>query len=163
MGMLSASPEKEAIFSQLKGKHGSVFAFHGSGPENWHCILRVGLKNASGTKLQVNGSAYGKGIYLSPAASTSFNYSRMYGGRGKSSKDDGNRFLHGKDLHCIAICEVIDTNEIKKSGQIWVVPNADHVVTRFFFVYPSSDPGSATSVMTNNDSFAKKLRFAMEF
>ena len=36
---------------------------------------------ASGTKIQVNGAAYGKGIYLSPTANLSFGYSRMgYGG-----------------------------------------------------------------------------------
>jgi hypothetical protein len=37
------------------------------------------LKNASGTKLQVNGAAYGNGIYISPQAATSFGYCRMYG------------------------------------------------------------------------------------
>jgi poly [ADP-ribose] polymerase 6/8 len=66
--LLCASPEHEAVFSQLKAKHGSVWAFHGSRVENWHGIVRNGLKNASGSKLQVNGAVYGKGIYLSPDA-----------------------------------------------------------------------------------------------
>jgi len=119
--LLSAPPEKENIFQELKKKHGSCFAFHGSSAENWHSILRRGLINASGTKLQVNGSAYGAGIYLSPEAATSFGYSRMYN-QGKktdtNTKQDqrGNVFLNSQDINlikCIAICEVIN-HEIKK-------------------------------------------------
>jgi len=48
----------------------------GSSIENWHSILRRGLLNASGTKLQVNGAAYGKGVYLSPTSVLSFAYCR---------------------------------------------------------------------------------------
>ncbi len=45
--------------------------------ENWHRIMRVGLMNASGTRFQMHGAAYGKGVYLSPHASVSFGYSGM--------------------------------------------------------------------------------------
>ena len=31
-----------------RGGKGSFFAFHGSGPGNWHGILHLGLKNMSG-------------------------------------------------------------------------------------------------------------------
>lgn len=31
-----------------EGGTGSFFAFHGSGPGNWHGILQLGLKNMSG-------------------------------------------------------------------------------------------------------------------
>jgi len=102
--LLSSPPEKEEKFRRLKEEHGSVFAFHGSRVENWHSILRYpslpflgaikylpfcfllpiyrhGLKNASGTKLQLNGAAYGAGIYLSPQSATSFGYSQFHGGR----------------------------------------------------------------------------------
>jgi len=41
-------------------------------------LVRNGLRNASGTKLQMNGAAFGKGIYLSPYSATSAGYSRMY-------------------------------------------------------------------------------------
>lgn len=95
------------------------------------------LKNASGTKLQVNGAAYGSGIYLSPAASVSFGYSRMYGhgARANAASTSTNRFLVSSSVHCIAICEVINTNDIKKSGDIWVQPHEDHVLTRFLYVF----------------------------
>lgn len=47
--LLSAPPEVEATFSALKQEHGSIWAFHGSRTENWHSILRNGLKNMTGT------------------------------------------------------------------------------------------------------------------
>ena len=75
--LLSSPPAKEALFRKAKQTHGSVFAFHGSHIENWHSILRHGLINASGTKHQMHGAVYGKGIYLSPHSSVSFGYSGM--------------------------------------------------------------------------------------
>ena len=65
--MLSAPPEKEARFQILRRKHGSVFAFHGSPPENWHSIIRGGLQVGSGNKYQVTDRGfYGQAIYVSP-------------------------------------------------------------------------------------------------
>ena len=75
--LLCSPPTKETAFRGLKRDHGSTFAFHGSKFENWHSILRNGLYNASGTRHQMNGAAYGSGIYLSPVASVSFGYSGM--------------------------------------------------------------------------------------
>ncbi|KAK3098777.1 hypothetical protein FSP39_023024 [Pinctada imbricata] len=137
--LMSSPPAKEARFREAKQKHSSTFAFHGSGIENWHSIIREGLIVASGTNRQVNGAAYGKGIYLSPIASTSFGYSRMgYGSYNKkkatSPDDSKKRFLSSSNISCIALCEVITSGELKKSGSIWVCPNPDHVCTRFFFV-----------------------------
>ena len=75
--LLCSPPTKETAFRGLKRDYGSTFAFHGSKFENWHSILRNGLYNASGTRHQLNGAAYGSGIYLSPVASVSFGYSGM--------------------------------------------------------------------------------------
>ncbi|XP_071845856.1 protein mono-ADP-ribosyltransferase PARP6-like isoform X2 [Apostichopus japonicus] len=75
--LMSSPPTKQAIFQKAKETNGSIFAFHGSNIENWHSILRNGLINASGTKHQCHGAAYGKGIYLSPNSSVSFGYSGM--------------------------------------------------------------------------------------
>eukprot|EP01127_Copromyxa_protea_P012695 TRINITY_DN3332_c0_g1_i4.p1 TRINITY_DN3332_c0_g1~~TRINITY_DN3332_c0_g1_i4.p1 ORF type:complete len:695 (-),score=133.86 TRINITY_DN3332_c0_g1_i4:33-2117(-) len=118
--LLSDAPEKEENFKKLKEEHGSTFAFHGSPTENWHAIMRKGLICASGTKLQVNGAAYGKGIYLSPSASTSFGYCSMtVGGSFMKPTRSNNRFLNQSNFGCIAICEVI-TKDIQKNGDIWV-------------------------------------------
>ena len=56
--------EKEKVFNEHKRSFGSLFSFHGSGIGNWHPILRTGLKNMSGTAGQINGAAYGSGIYV---------------------------------------------------------------------------------------------------
>jgi poly [ADP-ribose] polymerase 6/8 len=149
-----------AIAIQLKAKHGSVFAFHGSSSENWHSILRNGLKNASGSKLQVNGAAYGSGIYLSPNAATSFGYCRMYNQGAGAVGSSNNRFLSGNQINCIAVCEVID-HDIKKSGSIWVMPHEDHVVTRFFFVYTNQDTSNAQNTDTMSQEFRKQALAAM--
>lgn len=98
----------------------------GSSIENWHSIMRNGLVSASGTKLQVNGQAYGAGIYISPSvcqqmnsfhsnanqAATSFGYCRIpnynYGGyRSNPYHDDDilNTSTDPNNLGCIAICE----------------------------------------------------------
>ena len=41
----------------------------------------------------MNGAAYGKGIYLSPNAGTSFGYSRMYGGGSKKAEVRSNSYI----------------------------------------------------------------------
>ncbi|XP_061891747.1 protein mono-ADP-ribosyltransferase PARP6-like [Entelurus aequoreus] len=156
--LLISSPQtKEACFQAARKLYGSTFAFHGSHIENWHSILRNGLVNASNTKFQMHGAAYGKGIYLSPISSISFGYSDM--GRGqhqvptkeellgkynrinKVQKDHPGRFLHSRNLNCVALCEVITTKDLKKHGNIWVCPIPDHVCTRFLFVYENGCVG----------------------
>eukprot|EP01119_Soliformovum_irregulare_P015436 TRINITY_DN4344_c0_g1_i1.p1 TRINITY_DN4344_c0_g1~~TRINITY_DN4344_c0_g1_i1.p1 ORF type:complete len:706 (+),score=178.61 TRINITY_DN4344_c0_g1_i1:223-2118(+) len=143
--LMSAPPEKDRKFNELKQQYGTIFAFHGSSVENWHSILRNGLKNASGTKLQVNGAAYGSGIYISPNASVSFGYcgASAYGS-GSVNKD--NKFLGGSSFFCLALCEVIN-KDIRKSSDIWVSPSEDFVLTRFFFAYP----GGMTSVSAHTE------------
>lgn len=171
--MLSASPEQEEEFARLKEKHGSVFAFHGSRSENWHSILRQGLRNASGTKLQLNGAAYGAGIYLSPAASVSLGYSQMYnygGGRNVNNNNNNNvgagdqpgEFLDGSNFTCIAICEVINHGIKRHNATIWTVAEEKHVVTRFFVVYPpGTNAQKAYSAQTESAEFLKQIHNAL--
>uniref|UniRef100_A0A7N8XXR6 Poly [ADP-ribose] polymerase n=1 Tax=Mastacembelus armatus TaxID=205130 RepID=A0A7N8XXR6_9TELE len=137
--LISSTPSKEACFQTAKKLYGSTFAFHGSHIENWHSILRNGLINASYTKLQLHGAAYGKGIYLSPISSISFGYS------GKNAHLDlpgQPRFLESRNLNCIALCEVITSKDLQKHGNIWVCPVPDHVCTRFLFVYENGQVGN---------------------
>ncbi|XP_066523892.1 protein mono-ADP-ribosyltransferase PARP6 isoform X1 [Hoplias malabaricus] len=159
--LLSSPPAKEARFRTARKLYGSTFAFHGSHIENWHSILRNGLVNASYTKLQLHGAAYGKGIYLSPISSISFGYSGM--GKGQhhmptkeelvqhynrvntisQSRPVQSRFLQSRNLNCVALCEVITSKDLQKHGNIWVCPVPDHVCTRFFFVYEDGQVGDA--------------------
>lgn len=167
--MLSASPEQEEEFAKLKEKHGSVFAFHGSRSENWHSILRQGLRNASGTKLQLNGAAYGAGIYLSPAASLSLGYSQMYNYGVANNNNNvagaGNvpgEFLDGSNFCCLAICEVINHGIKKHNATIWTVLEEKHVVTRFFIVYPpGTNAQKAHGANTESAEFLKQIHNAL--
>uniref|UniRef100_A0A7N8WZF9 Poly [ADP-ribose] polymerase n=1 Tax=Mastacembelus armatus TaxID=205130 RepID=A0A7N8WZF9_9TELE len=158
--LISSTPSKEACFQTAKKLYGSTFAFHGSHIENWHSILRNGLINASYTKLQLHGAAYGKGIYLSPISSISFGYSEMGKGEHKMPTKDElikkhnrinkikqdlpgqPRFLESRNLNCIALCEVITSKDLQKHGNIWVCPVPDHVCTRFLFVYENGQVGN---------------------
>ena len=170
--MLSSAPDKEAEFQRLKSLHGSKFAFHGSETANWFSILRNGLKNATGTKLQRNGAAHGAGCYLSTTLSYSINYSTKHQrnqGRGSrvaaSTADPENiadRFLDPSNMICVALCELIDI-DVRKSNNIWVVPNEAHVATRFLFVFsqaqaieydtrPSIDPSFHAEVVAVLDA-----------
>ncbi|KAM6925973.1 protein mono-ADP-ribosyltransferase PARP6-like [Lycodopsis pacificus] len=157
--LISSPPPKEAHFQTAKKLYGSTFAFHGSHIENWHSILRNGLINASYTKLQLHGAAYGKGIYLSPISSISFGYSEMGKGKHqmptkeelikkhnqinkiKPEQHGQARFLQNRNLNCIALCEVVTSKDLQKHRNIWVCPISDHVCTRFLFVYENGQVG----------------------
>ncbi|XP_010214940.1 PREDICTED: poly [ADP-ribose] polymerase 8-like [Tinamus guttatus] len=164
--LLSSPPAKESNFRAAKNLYGSTFAFHGSHIENWHSILRNGLVVASNTRLQLHGAMFGSGIYLSPLSSISFGYSGINKKQQKvSAKDEPassskgsntsqsqkkgqqSQFLQSRNLKCIALCEV---------SRIWVVPNTDHVCTRFFFVYEDGQVGD-TSINTQEPSIHKEI------
>jgi poly [ADP-ribose] polymerase 6/8 len=161
-------PPRQAAFDALKAEHGSTFAWHGSAPENWHAILRSGLKNASNTKLMTAGAAYGAGIYLSTDARLSMHYAQMHHGHGgagsgtatngasssSSSSSSSNAFLAaGANLKILALCEVAEVPTLHKAHSIWVAPNESSVVTRFLFAFPTgiqaegahSVPGDSTA------------------
>jgi len=101
--MQSSPLEATKKFSESKKKHGSFFAWHGSSFGNWHCIVRMGLKNYSGTELQSCGAAYGPGIYLAVNSSTSFSYAKLAKGWPKS--------LIGEKIQCLSLCEGILTGK----------------------------------------------------
>ena len=185
--------------------------------------MRKGLINASGTKFQVqinpfnnnnnyyyytfcdqlNGAAYGNGIYLSPNAGTSFGYSNRYYynpsntkkvDTGRKSKRDYftifcrvilvkihwqgrlissalqyvkvSHLLHSNKHLCIFVIlcpfPVVTSKELKRSGDVWVCPNSDHVVTRFFFVYDRHTHDRAFSLHTENKAFRQEIMHAIE-
>ncbi|XP_064651623.1 protein mono-ADP-ribosyltransferase PARP6-like isoform X2 [Lineus longissimus] len=167
----SSPPAKEAIFRSAREKFGSTFAFHGSHIDNWHSIMRSGLINASGTKHQVHGAAYGNGIYLSPHASVSFNYSGMGHGSYRPAHKNkpptngtvpAGRFLKSRNLTCIALCEVIMNADLKQHGNIWVAVNPDHVCTRFFFVYEDGQIGDS-NIDTQLQKYKSDISKAVSF
>ena len=155
--LLTAAPEKEAAFKAVKAKHSTKFAFHGSRAENWHCILRNGLKNMSGTKDQLNGAAHGAGIYFAPDANTSIGYCRSNDGSSVKNEDE---FL-SSGVMCLALCEIIDDGStIKDHGWCWTVEAEDKVMTRFFFCFNGQKNVPAD---TRKDDFVQKVRAAMKY
>ena len=104
---------EEAFNAKITNSH--CFLFHGSGEQNWHSILRNGLKNCSGTKLQSNGAAYGSGIYLSDNYITSIGYSKG-------------------SMCVIGVCQVVgDKSKYKKTSNIYVA-NENNLILRYLFV-----------------------------
>ncbi|KAL5481314.1 hypothetical protein EMCRGX_G021450 [Ephydatia muelleri] len=157
--LISSPPAKDLIFRQEKAKFGSTFAFHGSNIENWHSIMRKGLINASGTKLQLHGAAYGSGIYLSPSATVSFGYT---GYQAKSADASTNGCLASKvQLICLALCEVVVSPALKQQGDIWLCSNPDHVCTRFFFVYEAIANQNPINFDTRLDVYKAEIDHAI--
>jgi len=76
------APDKEHRFNkaleETQDRHNreypTLFAWHGSGLENWHSIIRSGLD----FKNTLNGRAYGHGVYHSLEYATSRGYSREH-------------------------------------------------------------------------------------
>jgi hypothetical protein len=147
--LLSAPHDRERRFQQLKAQFGSEFAYHGSGAENWHSILRHGLKNCSHTRYQTHGAAYGSGVYLSPKSHLSLSYSmRTHSARPVTAaaptehrhQTIGNRFVDRMEqLFMLAVCEVISHESLRKhDNAVWVMPNEEMVMTRFFIVFTDS-------------------------
>lgn len=98
---LTASPEQENLFQQMKKKYGSRFLWHGSSIDRWHAIIRQGLKNMTGTYYEKNGRAHGPGIYFAHNSGTSLSYATSGKNLYSNSKLD-------KNLQIIALCEVIN-------------------------------------------------------
>ena len=237
--MLSAPPERQKAFNALKAQYSTKFVWHGSSFENWHAIMRTGLKNCSGTKLMTAGDAYGNGIYLSTAAAVSLGFStrpsstttmanltqlqrehterlRKHRRDYKQAVKDARRtglpippmpplpaappgmaplpgtantaqagaqagaqaaasasavdevapeFLtNSNDRLLIALCEVVELPDLRKTGSIWVAPNENSVVTRFLFSFPKSNFMQATALPsdTTNADFEHAVRTCIE-
>ncbi|ETO35537.1 hypothetical protein RFI_01525 [Reticulomyxa filosa] len=145
---VTSSPEGEYTFQQLCKKaeahrgpgRGSVFAWHGSPMENWHTILRTGLKNMSNSNQMRNGAAFGSGIYLAPQSGTSYWYC-------ESSQSDTwplsmfnmeqgyARGKKGHGLYCLALCEVVNHEKLKDPCPHYVVPAEQWIITRYLFLF----------------------------
>lgn len=123
----SSTPEKEKVFSEEKREHGNIWAWHGSAFGNWHSIMRMGLRNYSNTELMSNAAAYGAGIYLAKNSGVSLGYTR-----GAQRGWDNSSLLTGGGTG-LALCEIIDRGY--KANPYFVIPEENHVNTRFFFLY----------------------------
>lgn len=140
--LLKHSRGKELKFAAARKLGKTQFAFHGSPLCNWHSILRNGLYVASGTKLQLNGTAHGKGIYCSPRLGTALGYARpstvSFDAKSPNPQGVPSELLttNTRGMQVVALIEIVGT--VKKSGDIWVVPTKAQVVLRHLMVNPGS-------------------------
>uniref|UniRef100_A0A669BJF2 Poly [ADP-ribose] polymerase n=1 Tax=Oreochromis niloticus TaxID=8128 RepID=A0A669BJF2_ORENI len=159
--LISSPPCKEAHFQTAKKLYGSTFAFHGSHIENWHSILRNGLVNASYTKLQLHGAAYGKGIYLSPISSISFGYSEM--GKGQYKIPTREELLqkhnrinqikqHEPKLRCTLNKDLF--NYLK--SELWILFEIPKKPAFFFHSYENGQVGDV-NINTQEDKIQQEI------
>lgn len=88
------------------------FLFHGSSIENWHSILRNGIKNCSGTRLQRNGAVHGSGVYLTPNINLALSYC-------------------SSSVTAVGVIQILgDVEKWKKSGDIYVVSDESILLLR---------------------------------
>ena len=123
---ICATPEAEVEFQKLKSRYGSQLLWHGSHSDRWHAIFHNGLINASGTRLQANGAAYGNGIYFAYDANMSWGYVRS--ARNVYANSAFPTFA------CIALCEVAKVPELRDHGNLCTLTNEAACIVRFLFV-----------------------------
>ena len=118
---IKSSNEKIYDFNSLKENNKSIIAYHGSNICNWIFILKDGLKNLSGTNKQINGAAWGKGIYLGDNTTA-----RLYAHFGEWNKS----ILFRNKKKIVATCEVCfcgNFNWQKGKCPFYVVENERYV------------------------------------
>ena len=126
---LTADPNKETVFQDLKKRYGSRLLWHGSHYDRWYPIFHNGLVDASGanSNLQANGKALGPGIYFGPNADTSWGYVRP----APRNVYKNSSFPH---FSCIALCEVANVPELKDHGRAFTLTNESACIVRYLIV-----------------------------
>ncbi|KAF7934519.1 hypothetical protein EAE99_002970 [Botrytis elliptica] len=128
------SPDKEERFlnalkeqqASLDPKYPTIFAFHGSGLQNWHSIIRHGLD----FKETLNGRAFGHGVYHAQDQTISCQYSG--GGRNWPGSWPGTQL---KITSVMSINEIINCpKQFVSSNPYLVVQHIDWIQCRYLLV-----------------------------
>lgn len=119
-------------------KHNS-YLFHGSPSECWYSILRNGIKIMSATNMQLNGAAYGSGIYTS----NDYNFSLSYANRG----------INSVKKPIVGVFEVIGSKDtyVTRNKSIYVIPSNDLCLLKYLIV------GKASDVKNTQNKESKKI------
>lgn len=128
--------EREADFAAYKNKKQITFAFHGAPLENWHSIIRTGLRvGSTSTGFGFNGASYGSGVYASSNLHTSQTYAR--GGNAWPLS----RLESHASVQCIALCEAQgpDNQGYAQAQNVSVYPE-NRVALRYLFAYTHTIP-----------------------
>ena len=95
------------------------YLFHGSPIECWYSILRNGIKVLSNTNMQINGAAYGPGIYTSD----SYQFALGYSSRNTST------------CRIVGVYEVLgEKSQYAKNSSVFVIPSHTQCILRYLIV-----------------------------
>lgn len=159
------------------------FGFHGSKAQNFHSILRNGLRNFSGTKLMSSGdAANAKSLYFAYDMQMSMNYARGTNSKPattslivtSNSNNNNNNNKSNQPQHevayfdsteniennffCVALCEVI-SSKIQPQSWCFTVADENAVLTRFLFVYQNhNDAVKDLALRVDNPAFIEAVR-----
>jgi len=139
---INYSAEIENKFQQ------NYYLFHGSSMYSWYPIIKNGLKVMSGTALQANGAAYGKGIYFSD----SFHFSLGY-----SQRNVENNLM---DTSVVGVFEILEEpSKYKKSSGIFVIADDTILLLRSLVITkPNSKiPADITNYFIKDVPLQKKI------
>lgn len=132
------------------------YLFHGSPLENWYPIMYNGLKNASGTSLQLNGAAYGNGIYMADDINTSIGYCNPYHLSHIKNKYYTN--INGKEISgIIGIFQVLKPKK-EYLNTYYVIPNENDCILRYIILVDSITVKYATKI----NSYFTELQYSIE-
>lgn len=136
--------ERRRAFNEHKLKNGgkTCYLYHGSVIENWYSLLINGVFVASGTEHQANGAVYGPGVYLSNSVEFSLSYS---GHRAWKPLPSGT-----PTTKIVGVYEVAGTREkYKKTTNIFVVPDKNMLLLRYFLIYDDNNMISISNKINN--------------
>uniref|UniRef100_UPI0035900986 protein mono-ADP-ribosyltransferase PARP6-like n=1 Tax=Myxine glutinosa TaxID=7769 RepID=UPI0035900986 len=160
---LTAPSNTEAKFISARRKYGSAFAFHGSYIGNLHSIIHQGLLVKSYTRQRKHGAMYGAGIYMSPLYNIACRYSYIDVNRIANTRpieyQSEELFKSNINMNCIALCEVIKSDSLKKYGNVWRISRPHHICIRLLFVYEASD--TTININTENSDTENAIRNIM--
>lgn len=127
--LLNPSPENERAFSaRYAAGGGSTVVFHGTRASRLFPILGNGLRVATGPD-QLNGAAYGEGIYCGHDPQTSWTFAKSTGNSWRNSTL--------KNLNVLLGCELTPANH-PTHGTIYVVRDEDRILVRYVLLLPQS-------------------------
>uniref|UniRef100_UPI00358E20C4 protein mono-ADP-ribosyltransferase PARP8-like n=1 Tax=Myxine glutinosa TaxID=7769 RepID=UPI00358E20C4 len=163
---LTAPSNTEAEFISARRKYGSAFVFHGSPIGNWHSIIRQGLLLKSDTPQQRNGAKYVAGIYTSPLYNNACLYSHINLNRIANTrpiKYQSKELFKSNimsTMKCLALCEVIKSDSLKKQGDVWCISHPAHICIRLLFVYEDNN-NTPININTENIHTEIAIRYIM--
>ena len=124
------NPEKEKNFKINSIINKVERVYHGSSSYSWQSIIRNSLQNLSGTSLQANGQAYGKGVYLTTSLITVNQYSK------KCDSNFKNKSLNIEKCYLI-LDKIINNASIKPlaPSDFRIEENTDNIIMRYLVCF----------------------------